>query len=188
LWPSWCIVTGIYIVIYFYFIRIVFLYIWVWPGTDVMIFQIFLPKNSAKKIAFLTPNKAKLCKILIITLVFEKNANFFAENWGKSQKIVIITSTPGWDAYAILISTLPRHLPPSLSLPPPQPLFLSQSCHIDFSSYSFIRLSWCALVVSFPLGSVWVVRSNPSRVLQFIRLGHRFKTRTIEFSRCGLWA
>jgi hypothetical protein len=32
---------------------------------------------------------------LILTLVFEKNANFFAENWPKSQKIVIITSTPG---------------------------------------------------------------------------------------------
>jgi hypothetical protein len=31
----------------------------------------------------------------IITLVFEKNANFFAENCLKSQKIVIITSTPG---------------------------------------------------------------------------------------------
>jgi hypothetical protein len=34
-------------------------------------------------------------KIVIIALVFEKNANFFAENWQKSQKIVIITSTPG---------------------------------------------------------------------------------------------
>jgi hypothetical protein len=32
---------------------------------------------------------------MIITLVFEKNANFFAENCQKSQKIVIITSTPG---------------------------------------------------------------------------------------------
>jgi peroxiredoxin len=32
---------------------------------------------------------------MIITLVFEKNANFLAENWEKSQKIVIITSTPG---------------------------------------------------------------------------------------------
>jgi hypothetical protein len=32
---------------------------------------------------------------MIITLVFEKNANFFAENCKKSQKIVIITSTPG---------------------------------------------------------------------------------------------
>jgi hypothetical protein len=36
--------------------------------------------------AFLTQNKAKLCKNLIITLVFEKNANFFAEKCQKSQK------------------------------------------------------------------------------------------------------
>jgi hypothetical protein len=28
-------------------------------GTDVMIFKIFSPKNLAKKLAFLTPNKAK---------------------------------------------------------------------------------------------------------------------------------
>jgi hypothetical protein len=35
---------------------------------------------------------------MIITLVFEKNANSFAENWEKSQKIVIITSTPGHPA------------------------------------------------------------------------------------------
>jgi hypothetical protein len=60
-----------------------------------MIFKIFSLKNSAKKLAFLTQNKAKLCKHLIITLVFEKNANFFAENWRKSQNIVIITSVPG---------------------------------------------------------------------------------------------
>jgi hypothetical protein len=45
--------------------------------------------------AFSTQNKAKLCKILIITLAFEKNANFFAESGRKSQKFVIITSTPG---------------------------------------------------------------------------------------------
>jgi hypothetical protein len=59
-----------------------------------MIFKIFLPKNSAKKVPFLTQNKGKLCKLLIITLVFEKNANVFAENWRKLAKIVIITSTP----------------------------------------------------------------------------------------------
>jgi purine nucleoside permease len=47
-----------------------------------------------KKLAFLTQNKGKLCKILILTLVFETNANFFAENCRKSPKIVIITSTP----------------------------------------------------------------------------------------------
>jgi hypothetical protein len=64
-------------------------------GTDVMIFKIFLLKKIVKKLAFLTQNKAKLCNFFIITLDFEKNANFFAENWQKSQKIVIITSTPG---------------------------------------------------------------------------------------------
>jgi hypothetical protein len=46
-------------------------------------------------LAFVAQNKAKLCKNLIITLVFVKNANFFAENWEKSQKMVIITSSPG---------------------------------------------------------------------------------------------
>jgi hypothetical protein len=64
-----------------------------------MIFKIFLPKKIAKKLAFLTQNKAKLCKILIIALVFEKIANFFAENCRKSPKIVIITSTPDWASF-----------------------------------------------------------------------------------------
>jgi hypothetical protein len=45
-----------------------------------------------------TQHKAELCKNLIITLVFEKNANFFAENCRKSPKIAIIASTPGHPA------------------------------------------------------------------------------------------
>jgi hypothetical protein len=48
-----------------------------------MIFKIVLPKNLAKKLAFLTQNIAKLFKILIITLVFGKNTIFFAENGQK---------------------------------------------------------------------------------------------------------
>jgi hypothetical protein len=48
-------------------------------GTDVMIFKKFSPNISAKKLVFFTRYKAKLCKILIVTLVFEKNANYFAE-------------------------------------------------------------------------------------------------------------
>jgi hypothetical protein len=32
------------------------------PGTDVMIFKIFLPKNLAKILAFLTQNKASFSK------------------------------------------------------------------------------------------------------------------------------
>jgi hypothetical protein len=65
------------------------------PGTVVMVFKKFSPKNSAKKLAFFTQNKAKLFESLIIPLDFEKNVNFFEENCRKSQKIVIIiTSTP----------------------------------------------------------------------------------------------
>jgi hypothetical protein len=45
--------------------------------------------------AFLTRTKGNLAEKVIITLVFEKNAYFFAENWQKSQKMVIITSVPG---------------------------------------------------------------------------------------------
>jgi hypothetical protein len=40
-------------------------------------------KKFSKKLAFLTQNKAKLWKILIITLVFEKNANFFRQKLSK---------------------------------------------------------------------------------------------------------
>jgi hypothetical protein len=67
-----------------------------------MIFKNIFAKKIAKKFAFLTQSKAKLCKILIITMVFEKNAVFFAENWQKSQKIVIVTSTP--DTFTTLLT------------------------------------------------------------------------------------
>jgi hypothetical protein len=50
-----------------------------------MILKIFLPKNFAKKLAFLARNKAKLCKFMIITLVFEKNANFL-QKIGKNRR------------------------------------------------------------------------------------------------------
>jgi hypothetical protein len=64
-----------------------------------MIFKIFSPKNLAKILALFAQTTASFCKNLIITLVFEKNANIFAENWQKSQNIVIITSTPGLRKY-----------------------------------------------------------------------------------------
>jgi hypothetical protein len=60
-----------------------------------MIFNIFSTKNLAKILAFLLKLLLEFAKIVFISLVFEKNANFFAEHWQKSQKIVIITSTPG---------------------------------------------------------------------------------------------
>jgi hypothetical protein len=63
--------------------------------TDEMIFETFSPKNLAKILAFFAQTNASFCKPLSITLVFEKNADFLAENLQKSQKIMIITSTPG---------------------------------------------------------------------------------------------
>jgi hypothetical protein len=55
------------------------------PGTDVMIFFYFSQKNLAKKSAFFTPIKGNCAEKVIITLVFEKNAKFFAEN-GKNRR------------------------------------------------------------------------------------------------------
>jgi hypothetical protein len=48
-----------------------------------MIFYIFSPKNSAEKMAFLTQNKAKLCKNWIITLVLKKKTPFFRRKLSK---------------------------------------------------------------------------------------------------------
>jgi hypothetical protein len=54
--------------------------------------------------------------MLIITLVFEKNANFFAENCQKSQKNVIITSTPDLDpAEAVAVIALAKPILPDTS-------------------------------------------------------------------------
>jgi hypothetical protein len=55
------------------------------PGTDVMIFKIFSPKNLAKILAFLTQNKASFATIVIITLVFEKTP-IFSPKMGKNRR------------------------------------------------------------------------------------------------------
>jgi hypothetical protein len=46
------------------------------PGTNVMIFKKKIAEIFSKEMAFLTQNKAKICKILIITLGFEKTQIF----------------------------------------------------------------------------------------------------------------
>jgi hypothetical protein len=63
-------------------------------GPMLWFLNIFAEK-IAKKLAVLTHNKAELCKIFDHNIGFWENANFFSENWQKSQKFVIITSTPG---------------------------------------------------------------------------------------------
>jgi hypothetical protein len=49
--------------------------------------------------AFFAQTTSSFCINLIRTLVFEKNDIFSAENWQKSQKIVIITSVPAFAAF-----------------------------------------------------------------------------------------
>jgi hypothetical protein len=66
-------------------------------------FKIFSSKNSAKKFAFFTQNKAKLCKIYHNIGVLEKR-HFFAKNCQKSQKIVIITSTPACQVLPVFVN------------------------------------------------------------------------------------
>jgi hypothetical protein len=57
------------------------------PGTNVHDFKNIFAEKNCEKVAFSTQNKARLCKILIKTLIFEKNAIFFAKSWQKSQKL-----------------------------------------------------------------------------------------------------
>jgi hypothetical protein len=59
------------------------------PGTDVMIIKIVSPKIWQESALYYS----KYCylvyaKKLIIKFVFDKNANYLAENWGKLLKIV----------------------------------------------------------------------------------------------------
>jgi hypothetical protein len=56
-------------------------------------FKNIFAKKFSEKLVFLAQNEAKLCKILIITLFLRKTP-IFAKYCQKSQKIVIITSTP----------------------------------------------------------------------------------------------
>jgi hypothetical protein len=65
-----------------------------------MIFKIFSPKNSAKKLAFLTRNKASFAKIVIITLVFEKNVNFFRQNLAKIAENCDHYIDPRWGEFS----------------------------------------------------------------------------------------
>jgi hypothetical protein len=60
-------------------------------------------------LAILTQTKGNFAEKVIITLVFKKNAIFFAENWQKSQKIVIITSVPGWAIFWSTFKTPSGH-------------------------------------------------------------------------------
>jgi hypothetical protein len=71
--------------------------------------------NLAQILAFFDQATASFCKNMIITLVFEKNANFVAEDRRKSQKIEIITSTPEISSVILFNSAANRW---SVRIPP----------------------------------------------------------------------
>jgi hypothetical protein len=60
-------------------------------------FEIYWPNSWPKNWPLFVQNNVTFCKIRIITLVFKKNEKLFTKNCRKSQKIVIIASTPGWE-------------------------------------------------------------------------------------------
>jgi hypothetical protein len=66
-------------------------------GTDVMIFKIFSPKNSAKKLAFLTQNKAEFSFIFSFTYDMKPGvivSNTVSSNFDQSlQKITTFLKT-----------------------------------------------------------------------------------------------
>jgi hypothetical protein len=64
-------------------------------GTTAMILKLFSPKNVAKILAFFAQTTVTFCKKIDHNIGFLEKRHFFAENWQKSQKIVIIPSTPG---------------------------------------------------------------------------------------------
>jgi hypothetical protein len=69
----------------------------------------FHRKNYPKNWRFWLKTKLNFEKKLIVTLVFKKNANFFAENWEKSQKIVIINNIDPWSqSYKLELQTRRR--------------------------------------------------------------------------------
>jgi hypothetical protein len=68
-------------------------------GPTLMIFEIVSQKSLAKNGVF-AQTTASFCKKLDQSIGFEKNANFFAGNRLKSQKLVMITSTLGPQATA----------------------------------------------------------------------------------------
>jgi hypothetical protein len=75
-------------------------------GTDVMIFLNIFTEKFSEKIGVLTRNKAKLCKILIITLFFWEKRQFFCQKLSKIAENCDHNIDPGHPAHQ-----RPRYLP-----------------------------------------------------------------------------
>jgi hypothetical protein len=93
-----------------------------------MIFKNIFAEKLAKKLAFFTHTTASFFKNIVHNIGLWENRQFFAENWKKSLKFVIITSSPGHGA-TFLSKCTPRTL---LLL-----LATSTSIRLNLASYSF---------------------------------------------------
>jgi hypothetical protein len=74
------------------------------PGVKVMILIYFRRKIWQKTWRFFAQTTARFLNKLIIKLGVEKSVYFFSENWHKSSKLVIITSTPGMKTFLVSVS------------------------------------------------------------------------------------
>jgi hypothetical protein len=84
------------------------------PGTNIMIFRNISAEMFGENIGVFLLKLLHFLKKMITTLVFQKNAHFFAENCQKSQKIVIITSNPGISYSPMLSKGTPQALSSSI--------------------------------------------------------------------------
>jgi hypothetical protein len=85
-------------------------------------------------------------KKLIITLLFKKNANFFAENWRNSQKIEIMTSTTAPISTAKDDTTGPHLQGPSIHTFYRQGMRLKLAKKISFVCQHRLRLTRACLL------------------------------------------
>jgi hypothetical protein len=67
-----------------------------WPGTDVMIFKIFSPKNLAKKLAFLLKLLLVFCKNCDHNIVFWEKRQFFRRKLSKISENFDHNIDPGY--------------------------------------------------------------------------------------------
>jgi hypothetical protein len=163
--------------------------------------KIFSPKNSAKKLAFFTQSKAKFWKILIITLVFKKNVNFFAESCQKSSKIVIITSVPDSANFRPLGNILGKFFLKIADVCSPHfcAVFLCVSVDKNVCGYLFrrlfLKLVWSPCWQYLPqwhlwfYGTIWSVKKYIQKcIIYFFTQG---QTRTLHlklrYTRVARW-
>jgi hypothetical protein len=124
-----------------------------------------------RRFAFFVQNTISFCKIWIITLVFKKTANFFTANFRKSQKSVIITSTPGyvgWNFNCNFPLTLASYLVLVLGFDPLEFPWPCSAKTIKSEMKTFFKLK--TLLNLFTYICTYVVKWSLERILRLLNL------------------